>query len=147
MNNRYRSRTANVNAAVWLIGLGILWLTNLWWPGILILVGLSMLVQVLVSSGIDKEPAVIPSIEPAPASASTEKAENSSETEKEDVWRDDKAEIPAFIQQKKLEGDASRLPQKCPACGGPIAENAHNVEWLGDHTARCPFCSTVISLY
>ncbi|MEM5774402.1 MAG: hypothetical protein AAGU05_05315, partial [Anaerolineaceae bacterium] len=48
MGKNYSSRTSNLNAAIWLIGLGILWLTGLWWPGILIVAGVSMLVQAVL---------------------------------------------------------------------------------------------------
>lgn len=137
MNKGNRSRMGNLNAAVWLIGLGILWLTDLWWPGILILIGVSMLVQALVHNTVQEPPAVpsaraVPPVEPEP--------------EKEDSRWDDVAETPAFIQENKPARNNALLPAKCPACGGPVAENAHKVEWMGERTARCPFCDRVLTL-
>lgn len=35
---------AGMQGAVWLVGIGVIALFNIWWPGILILIGISMLV-------------------------------------------------------------------------------------------------------
>ena len=145
MYRRNRSRAANVNAAVWLIGLGILWITNLWWPGILILIGISMLVQVLVRSS-----AVEPAIAPPPATTPMKEAVLVEEPKKDTAWESEKAETPAFIQSEDPGTTTAHneilLPKVCPVCGGPVAENAHKVEWLGEKTARCPFCNAVLNL-
>jgi hypothetical protein len=141
---RSRTGAGNINAAVWLIGLGILWLTDMWWPGILILIGVSMLVQVMIpkaaEAGVISPPAKEPVVE-SPQAVDEKKAA-------EDVWgEDEKEEEPAFM---KAEPDRrardARLPKQCPACGGPVAENAHKVEWSGPDTAKCPFCDTVLKL-
>ena len=138
----YRQRT-NINAAVWLIGLGILWLTDLWWPGILILIGISMLVQVTVSG--EEVPDTPPVVSPKPKSEKPD--EPAADKKENDIWAEEKdtEETPVFMQQP-VQKDTSRLPEKCPACGGPVAENAHQVEWLGADTAKCPFCNTVLNL-
>ncbi len=139
MTRKNRTRSANINAAVWLIGLGLLWLTDLWWPGILILIGASMLVQVLVSPSGPAEVISPKNEPPAPQEAvEQEKAE--------DIWDDDETETPAFIQPLDAGHDAGLLPQNCPACGGPVAENAHKVEWLDAKTAKCPFCDFALNL-
>jgi hypothetical protein len=137
MNRRNRSRMGNLNAAVWLIGIGILWLTNLWWPGILIVIGVSMLVQALVHGAAAEPPAISPLRAVPPVEAVPEKVDS--------PW-DDVAETPAFIQENEPVKNIALLPSKCPACGGPVADNAHKVEWMGEHSARCPFCNTVLTL-
>ncbi len=142
MNRKFSSRASNLNAAIWLIGLGILWLTGLWWPGILILVGVSMLVQALVRNQAGDEPEVITTTT-APLS---DEPKAPAEPANPDVWADEKAETPSFIEKDQLKGNPAVLPEKCPACGGPIGENAHKVVWMGEHTARCPFCDTVINV-
>ena len=35
----------NLQTGIWLIGIGILALTNFWWPGIMFVIGLSMLMS------------------------------------------------------------------------------------------------------
>lgn len=36
----------------------------------------------------------------------------------------------------------SRLPAQCPQCGGPVRSD--EVEWIGDHSAECLYCGSVI---
>jgi hypothetical protein len=140
MSRRRRSQNSrNVITAVWLIGLGILWLTDLLWPGILVLIGVGMLVQ-----------AMLPREVAAPPPARREKPALDERVEAEvDEWEDDDAEIPAFMlddSEKKAPNRNDLLPVECPACGGPVAENAHKVQWRAAETAICPFCETDISL-
>jgi hypothetical protein len=145
MSRKPYRRRSNINAAVWLIGLGILWLTDLWWPGILILVGISMLVQVMVGQGEREE---IGTPVTAPVSPSEPVQEPADHPEPEDeLWADeeDTAETPAFLHPVE-EKNETLLPAKCPTCGGPVAENAHKVTWMGARTAKCPFCDTVLNL-
>ncbi len=43
---RYNPQLANaITAGTWLIGFGILFATRSWWPGIMILIGITMIVQ------------------------------------------------------------------------------------------------------
>lgn len=41
-------RAGQITGGVWMIGLGILFFTHMWWPGIMFLVGVSAIVQGLV---------------------------------------------------------------------------------------------------
>ena len=43
--HRFGGRPKALSSAIWLIGIGVLMLTGDWWPGILVLVGLSMVVE------------------------------------------------------------------------------------------------------
>jgi len=127
-----------------LIGIGVLWLTGMWWPGILILVGISMLVQVMAPRAADATPVVS---KPKPTTAETRDKAEGKEEEKDPWEEDDEEETPVFMRSDP--GAASkeeRLPEKCPSCGGPVAENAHKVEWTGSDSAKCPFCDTPLSL-
>lgn len=133
-------RRNNINAAVWLIGIGILWLTDLWWPGILILVGISLLVQVAAPQ--------VERASPAPPTEAPLRETAAESEEQEYIWQEEveeTAETPVFMRQSP-ERDESLLPEQCPACGGPVAENAHKVEWAGPRTAKCPFCDTILNL-
>ena len=47
--------SGGLKAAVWLLGLGVIALFDLWWPGILILVGISILVETLFKDMDDDE--------------------------------------------------------------------------------------------
>ena len=44
-HHRFGGRPKALSSAIWLIGIGVLMLTGDWWPGILVLVGLSMVVE------------------------------------------------------------------------------------------------------
>jgi hypothetical protein len=105
----------NIHGAIWLIGLAILALTKWWWPGILVLVALSMIIEAILmqsapqafeteESAVSPSPAPSP---PAPASA---------------------------VEEHRLE----LLPSICPKCGGPI--RGHEVKWTGVQSADCPYC-------
>lgn len=52
----------NVIAAVWLIGLGLLFMVDYIWPGILILIGITM----IVNATMHEEPTVLPPTAPTP---------------------------------------------------------------------------------
>ena len=136
-----RGRTGNIYVAVWLIGLGILWLTDMWWPGILVLIGVSMLVRALVPGAAEVEaPAptpAAPAVEPVPAAPAAEA---------EEIWAEDEDEEPAFISKPAAQTHTGHLPANCPNCGAPLAENAHKVEWSGANTAKCPFCEATLNL-
>ncbi len=128
----------DVIAGIWLIGLGILFLFNFFWPGILILAGLSMIVTALMpperremppaatpaADVIDVQPRPVP--EPAP-------------TKEEPL-------PPALAEGAELIYRQSLLPEACPACGGPVKHNAEKVVWLDAGTAECPFCSAKIPI-
>ncbi len=107
----------NLHGAIWLIGLAILFLNGWFWPGILVLVALSMalegILMLLVPGAFENEkqpaePANPPSPQPpAPAPAA---------------------------EQHRLD----LLPSTCPKCGGPI--RSHEVKWTGPQSADCPYC-------
>ena len=109
----------NIHGAVWLIGLAILAFNNWWWPGILVLVAISMLVEAVIMrfapQAFEEEnpvvpPAVTPAAIPPPPSP----------------------EISVPAHRNDL------LPANCPKCGGPI--RGHEVKWTGSQSADCPFC-------
>jgi hypothetical protein len=102
---------ASVQGAVWLLGLALLFWQGWIWPGILVLIAISVLVAVVARQvsptsvrGGDQAGA------PAPASPS--------------------APVP--------EHRAELLPTNCPRCGGPT--RGAEVKWTGPQSADCPFC-------
>ena len=42
--------------------------------------------------------------------------------------------------------DASRLPDVCPMCGGPVLSLETELEWTGFDSAKCPYCQTILPL-
>ncbi len=131
-----RKTLKNVQSGVWLIGLGILFLLDAFWPGILILIGLSMLVQSLM-----------PEEEELPAQESHEEIKPDDTIEAEEVpSMDEGSPDPVPPPLEPLQVMASDLPKECPACGGPVAENAQAVQSVGDGAVLCPFCDARIKL-
>jgi hypothetical protein len=105
----------NLHGAVWLIGLAILAWQDWWWPGILVLVALSMalegLLMVYAPQAFEKE------VQPAsPAPEAT----------------------PLTSTPSTAEHRLELLPSVCPTCGGPI--RGHDVKWTGPQSADCPYC-------
>jgi hypothetical protein len=45
---RYSQRASALTAGIWLIGLGLMIATKVWWPGILLLIGLTVVIQMWV---------------------------------------------------------------------------------------------------
>jgi len=96
-------------SAIWLIGLGVLFLTGWWWPGILIVIGLSMVAGALLRADAPaaterspEAPAIPPSLAtpPTPFVASTPER--------------------VVLQAESLETTRPvRLPDICPYCGAP----------------------------
>jgi len=141
----------NIIAAIWLIGLGILFMVDYIWPGILILIGLTMIVRATMGN----EAAVIPPgmnptdgssrpkaeiIEPIDVTARTV-AEKPEVTAYEPPEAGSGEPLPTVLAS---EGDrlylAKQLPDLCPACNAPLRENAENLTWHGDNSVSCMFC-------
>ncbi|MCJ7622389.1 MAG: hypothetical protein MUO76_02715 [Anaerolineaceae bacterium] len=146
MGKEMRSQNSgNVITAVWLIGIGILWMLDLWWPGILVVIGVSMLVRAMLPAPPPREAVGRPPAYREKA-AVDKKEDNEAEV---DEWEDDTEETPAFMLDGSEHNAPHRndlLPAGCPVGGGPMAENAHKVEWRGVETAICPFCGADIPL-
>lgn len=127
--SRLGSRGKDVQSAVWLIGLGILFLTGKWWPGILILIGISMVVETLARgwSVVDTPPAPPPPAPPPPVFQTPSAV----------------SETPAFSSRPVETPPAprkARLPDLCPNCGAPPRTLAQR----GDDPGLCPYCGALI---
>ncbi|HEY9078096.1 MAG TPA: hypothetical protein VIO61_16290 [Anaerolineaceae bacterium] len=120
----------NIQTAIWLFGLAILFWQGWWWPGILILVGISILAEVLVKEFIpgsivvvDEEKPPVEPPQPAPVA-------NQSPA--------------AFTPPPAAEHPVDLLPLSCPRCGGPV--RGHAVPWTGANTADCPYCGAPLPM-
>jgi hypothetical protein len=105
-----------VQGAIWLIGLAILAWNDWWWPGILVLVALSVLAEVILQQ--------------IPGAA----------VSKEEISRPGVEESPVRPQ----EPDRPKLPEKCQECGAPVP--ADKVEWTSATTASCPYCGASLRM-
>ncbi|HEX7556822.1 MAG TPA: hypothetical protein VF338_09375 [Leptolinea sp.] len=109
----------NIHGAVWLIGLAIIAWQGWWWPGILILVAISMILE-----------AVIMKIAPDAVVTVTKGDDESSS------FQNSPSIPPQPISPPVHRADL--LPANCPKCGGPT--RGHEVHWTGDQSADCPYC-------
>jgi hypothetical protein len=122
----------NIHTIVWVIGIAILFWTGRWWPGILILVGISALVEVVIPIIVPE--ALGPEPEPEPFRPEPEPAEEA------------RAPAPSVAAASAPEPEYrdDLLPAKCPGCGAPI--RGHEVEWTGPRSADCQYCGTSLPM-
>jgi hypothetical protein len=116
-----------IHGVIWVIGIYFLWSRSWWWPGILVLVGISALFEALLRSFVPEayaieEPAEVPGPDKAVPPV--------------DVTTGPAATLTAPTQEHRLE----LLPQVCPSCNAPI--RGHEVRWTGPQSANCPYCGT-----
>jgi len=138
MNKNWsRKSLKNAQAAVWLIGLGVLFLLDAFWPGILILVGISIIFNSLMPE--EEEADETPSFDDEVKAPVEEVVE-------EEVFDEGLPDPIPPMDDGPLQVFAGDLPKECPACGGPIAENALAVKPAGPGKVMCPFCDTVIAV-
>lgn len=125
----------SVQSGIWLIGIGILLLTGYWWPGILILIGLSMLANAMIPEDSPDRVEM-----PAPAAVKEDLSESTGTDN----------EIPpalgADYSPTPLVHSTAQLPGACPMCGGPVLAMEAELEWTGHQTARCPWCAVELPL-
>jgi hypothetical protein len=105
----------NIHTAVWLIGLAVLAYKGWWWPGILVLVGISLIVEAVLMKVVPH--AFVEENSPVPAPVVTDSP---------------------IAEPRQPEHRLDLLPSNCPKCGGPI--RGHDVKWTGIQSADCPFC-------
>jgi len=112
----------NLHGAVWLIGLAILAWQGWWWPGILVLVALSMVLEAVLMLTVPQAfaPAAPPAAPQPPVAA------------------------PPVPEPRAIEHPIERLPSTCANCGGPI--RGHEVKWTGPFSADCPYCGANLEL-
>ena len=120
----------SVHAVIWLIGLAILAWTDGWWPGILLLIGLSIVLEAALRR---YAPHSLEDIAQASAEAVEEKSPPSP--------------LPAAPQAPAVPDRVGRdewLPTTCPKCGGPT--RGIEVRWTSPSSADCPFCGANLPL-
>ncbi len=118
--NQLQGPWKSIHGGIWLLGLAFLFMTGFWWPGILILVALSMALEGLFTllAGPTGQPT------PQPVSAAP----------------DPPPPPPPPVPEHPVD----LLPSSCSRCGGPV--RAREVVWTGRRTAECAYCGTGLTL-
>ncbi len=115
----------SIHAVIWLLGLAVIAWQGWWWPGILVLVAISILFEAFAKKV-------------APGSVRTITEDDRG------IFSETVVPPPAPVaEMKKDEPDYHRadlLPTNCPKCGGPT--RGFEVIWTGPQSADCPFCGT-----
>jgi hypothetical protein len=114
----------NLHAAVWLIGLAILAWRGWWWPGILVLVAISMVIEAIL-------------MQVAPQAFEKAAQQQSPPTHFEPPAPS------ASISQSPIHL-LYLLPSVCSRCGGPI--RGHEVKWTSPQSANCPYCGANLTM-
>ena len=116
----------NLHGAVWLIGLAILAWRGWWWPGILVLVAISMVIEAVLMQyapqAFERPQAPMPPAPPAPPVPP----------------------VPWSSPPQESAHPFERLPSTCAKCGGPI--RGHEVKWTGPQSADCPYCGANLEM-
>lgn len=116
----------NIHGAIWLFGLAIIAFKGWWWPGILVLIGASMILEAVIMAAVPG--AAVEEEDPrgqfGAGQASVEQGR------------------PAAAQTASA-APANRydlLPTNCPRCGAPL--HGADVKWTSAQSADCPFCGS-----
>jgi len=116
-----------IQTAIWLIGLAVLAVKGWWWPGILVLVALSVITEAIIEILVPDAVETVESEEKAaPFMAGEEKA----------------APVPKIIVTPHH--PVHRLPSVCPQCNAPV--RGHEVQWTGHESAGCAYCGANLPL-
>jgi hypothetical protein len=114
----------SIHAVVWLIGLAILAWQGWWWPGILVLVAISVIFEAVLKQYV---PQAVEKVETTQAPAQPIPQTNA-----------------ALVTITPPEHRVDLLPAACSKCGGPL--RGHEVRWTGPQSADCPFCGANIPM-
>lgn len=124
----------NLHGAVWLIGLAILAWRDWWWPGILVLVAISLVLEgILMQYAPQAFEKMEPSSSPSPVAAAPMPSSAAPS-----------APVPSAPAPSAPEHRFELLPSICARCGGPI--RGHEVKWTGPQSADCPYCGASLAM-
>lgn len=118
----------SLHAIIWLVGIIILAINNSWWPGILVLVVISIIYEALLRR---YAPHAFVEEQPSQPDAPAQTAESAGVAQ---------VPVAAASPPAPPEHRIELLPQACPNCNGPI--RSHEVKWTGPQSANCPYCGT-----
>lgn len=159
----------NLQSGIWLIGIGILALTNTWWPGIMFVIGFSVLVSgspqgalwlfgigllamfdfwwpgMLFLVGLSiLVGAVFPERKPEMAPSFADAPRPTPGSSKNSQASDEFPQpSPTYTNSPPPSSPATSrlwLPTRCPACGAPLTPT--EAIWHDDIHAECSYCHT-----
>ncbi|MBL8046423.1 MAG: hypothetical protein JNL09_07780 [Anaerolineales bacterium] len=129
---RKRSKHHEISGALWMIGMGVLFITGWWWPGILILMGVVSVVSAMAGGwSWDGEPEPQPErkrtrpVEAAPPPSPFAPTQPATRVET----------VPPVVRPTPASASL-RLPEFCPHCGAPTKALRH----LAAQPDECAFC-------
>lgn len=141
-----KKQISDIQSGIWMIGIAILFITGDWWPGILILAGVSMVVSNILKSRAENAPD-LPSAAPAPVFTNAGESEINEPlpdpSPRAPVNQPLSAPIPAQPEAEPRR-PVDRLPENCETCGAPV--RGRDVTWTGFDTARCGFCGSPLKM-
>ncbi len=126
----------NMQGVIWMVGLAILAIKGWWWPGILILVAISIIYESVLSmafpsQAVEETPA--PPTPPVPPAPPTPPVPPTPPI----------PPAPAKVEASPIY-PVHLLPTNCPRCGAPA--RGHDVHWTSGHSADCAFCGANLPL-
>src|SRR5258706_1300876 len=128
---KVRGRWHGLHGRLWIIGLVIVARHGWWWPGILVLIGVSMIMGSALNQGRSQafEDPDLPKGSPPPP-----------------IYPPPASPAPApFSHTPGLSGHrVDLLPSSCKQCGAPI--RVHEVKWIGPQSAACPYCCSTLAM-
>jgi len=126
----------NLQAGIWIIGIGILGWLDFWWPGILFLIGIGTIAQAILPNRKQETP-------PDKLDEAWLEPSTNSQSSNEFPEKTPEANSPFSSSPPPPAAARSWLPTRCPACGAPLTPNEAN--WLASDRAECPYCHTILS--
>ena len=124
---RFSHHGGPFNGAIWMVGIGVMMLWGHWWPGILVLIGISMVFGTLWRGESETSLPTMPpmqSFQPQPPVQRTPTPTQSMS--------------PA--QPVSSGPRIDLLPATCPRCGAPV--RSPDVKWRGEYFAACSYCGS-----
>jgi hypothetical protein len=116
-----------IHGVIWIIGIYFLWTRGWWWPGLLILVGISFLYEAILRSFV---PGAYEEEKPVAANAPERMVPPA------EVIPPPAAISTAPVQEHRID----LLPQVCPGCNAPV--RSYELKWTGVQSANCAYCGT-----
>lgn len=113
----------SIQAVIWLLGLAVIAWQDWWWPGILILVAISVLYEAMIKK-------VAPE-----AFVKEHKTDDFSAPMAQPVQR-----VEARTETAGTYHRVDLLPTNCPRCGAPT--RGHDIHWTGSQSANCSYCGS-----
>jgi DNA-directed RNA polymerase subunit RPC12/RpoP len=132
-NNRLGRRGGSFNGLIWMIGLAVLFFTGHWWPGILVLIVLSMIFSSIWRAS-------------PPRNFDDGRMDNQSVPPAAPIWTVPTTQpvAPAPPAPVSSAPRLDLLPSTCPRCGAPVRSN--EIKWTGTHSANCSYCGSTLPM-